>query len=180
MTDSYRGCGAALPALLAWFLLLSAPGASGNDDAGAATSATAVAAPSEDAALAVYKSPTCGCCVKWIDGLNAQGLRTVVQHPDDLDAIKARLGIAPVYRSCHTAVSKQGYFFEGHVPAKFIRRFLAERPPGATGLTVPGMPVGSPGMEVDDKFMPYEVWMLKADGTKETYAVIQSPADQAP
>lgn len=140
----------------------------------------ASAAADSDLVMDVYKSPTCQCCEKWIDHVNAQGFGTAVLHPADLDAAKDRLGVLPAYRSCHTAVTKDGYVFEGHVPAKFIRQFLAEKPAGAIGLSVPGMPAGSPGMEVGDRFMPYEVLMLKTDGSASRYAFVGSPADQAP
>lgn len=133
-----------------------------------------------EAIMDVYKSPTCQCCEKWIDHARAQGFVTAVLHPADLDAVKDRLGVLPAYRSCHTAVTKDGYVFEGHVPAKFIHRFLAEKPEGAIGLAVPGMPAGSPGMEVGDTFMPYEVLLLKTDGSASRYAFVGSPADQAP
>jgi hypothetical protein len=139
---------------------------------------TATAAGS-DPVMDVYKSPTCQCCEKWIDHVHAQGFRTSVLHPADLDTTKDKLGVLPAYRSCHTAVTKDGYVFEGHVPAKFIRQFLAEKPEGAIGLAVPGMPAGSPGMEVGDTFMPYEVLLLKMDGSASRYAFVGSPADQA-
>lgn len=134
----------------------------------------------DDPVMDVYKSPTCQCCEKWIDHVHAQGFRTSVLHPADLDGTKDKLGVLPAYRSCHTAVTKDGYVFEGHVPAKFIRQFLAEKPEGAIGLSVPGMPAGSPGMEVGDTFMPYEVLLLKMDGSASRYAFVGSPDDQAP
>lgn len=141
---------------------------------------TASTAAASAAVMDVYKSPTCRCCEKWIDHVHAQGFRTSVLHPADLDTTKDRLGVLPAYRSCHTAVTKEGYVFEGHVPAKFIHRFLAEKPEGAIGLAVPGMPAGSPGMEVGDTFMPYEVLLLKTDGSAARYAFVGSPAEQAP
>lgn len=128
--------------------------------------------------LEVYKSPTCGCCGKWLGHMESQGFTMVPHDTDDLDAIKTKLGIGPAYRSCHTAISPEGFVFEGHVPAKIIRRFLDEKPAGAIGLAVPGMPAGSPGMEVGDTFMPYEVVLLKDDGSAERYAFVESPADQ--
>ena len=137
-------------------------------------------AAANDPVMDVYKSPTCQCCEKWIDHVNAQGFGTAVLHPADLDTTKDKLGVLPAYRSCHTAVTKDGYVFEGHVPARFIRQFLAEKPEGAIGLSVPGMPAGSPGMEVGDTFMPYEVLLLKMDGSASRYAFVGSPADQAP
>ena len=74
------------------------------------------------------------------------------------------------YRSCHTAVSSNGFVFEGHIPSKFITQFLSEDHPDAIGLSVPGMPLGSPGMEAGDLFMPFEVLILYKDGTSKVYA----------
>ena len=81
--------------------------------------------------------------------------------------------LRPQYRSCHTAVSSEGFIFEGHIPSKYIKQFLSEDHPDAIGLSVPGMPLGSPGMEVEDRFMPYDVLILFKDGTSKTYAEIR-------
>ncbi len=128
--------------------------------------------------LDVYKSPTCGCCGDWIEHVQGNGFKTKIHHPNNLNQLKADKGVPAHFQSCHTAVTADGYVFEGHIPAKYIQRFLEEKPKGAIGLTVPGMPVGSPGMEVADKFMPYQVLLLKRDGGTEVYADIHSPADQ--
>ena len=80
--------------------------------------------------------------------------------------------IKPKYRSCHTAVSEDGYIFEGHIPSKYIEKFLSEKNPNAIGLSVPGMPLGSPGMEVGDRFTPYDILILYQDGTNKVYAEI--------
>jgi hypothetical protein len=132
----------------------------------------------ENIELQVYKSPTCGCCSVWIDHLEQSGFITETHHPRDLNGLKTRFGIPNRYQSCHTAVSNDGYIFEGHIPAKVIRRLLAEKPADVIGLSVPGMPVGSPGMEVDDKFMPYQVLLLNKDGSTEVYAEFSTAADQ--
>lgn len=129
-------------------------------------------------ALKVYKSPSCSCCGAWIEGLQNEGFTVSVEHPEDLYALKKDLGIASPFQSCHTAVSKEGYLFEGHIPHKFIRQFLSNPPSGAFGLSVPGMPVGSPGMEMGDRFMPYQVLQLNKDGTTAVYAEVKSPEDQ--
>ena len=92
------------------------------------------------------------------------------QNHQNLEGIKKMYEIKPEYRSCHTGVSKDGYIFEGHVPSKYVTQFLSEDHPNAIGLSVPGMPLGSPGMEVDDLFMPYEVLILYKDGTSKVYA----------
>jgi hypothetical protein len=130
--------------------------------------------------LNIYKDPNCGCCAKWIDHLETQGFSTLTKNlePAALDALKTEQGIEPQYQSCHTGISEEGYFFEGHIPAKVIQRFLKEKPAGALGLTVPAMPVGSPGMEVGDKFMPYKVFMKKTSGEMVVYADIDNYAAQ--
>ncbi len=128
--------------------------------------------------LDVYKSPTCGCCGKWVEHAEQRGFSLSTHHPADLNKLKADKGIAPKVRSCHTAVSAEGYVFEGHIPARYIRDFLANPPVGARGLAVPAMPVGSPGMEVEDRFAPYEVLLLKDDGATEVYARVTTPAQQ--
>jgi len=128
----------------------------------------------ETIALDVYKSPTCGCCELWLEHVNSQGFKSSAQHPDDLNAIKEKFGIKPEYQSCHTAVSEEGYIFEGHIPARLVKQFLAEKPANAIGLAVPGMPLGSPGMEVGDRITPYDVLVLHKDGTSSVYAHINS------
>ena len=96
--------------------------------------------------VAVSKDPSCGCCEKWVAHLRDSGFSvTVTEGP--VNPVKARLGVPRELASCHTALV-DGYVIEGHVPAGAIKRLLAERPTG-TGLAVPGMPVGSPGMEVE-------------------------------
>lgn len=129
-------------------------------------------------AMDVYKSPTCGCCGDWISHVEQGGFDVTSHHPQNLNQLKADKGIAPRYQSCHMGVSEQGYVFEGHVPVKFIQQFLADVPKDAIGLAVPGMPLGSPGMEVDDRFTPYQVLLLKSDGSSEVYADIASYEQQ--
>lgn len=126
----------------------------------------------------VYTSPSCGCCGDWVEHLKSNGFTTAVHHPDDMALLKEQRGVAREYQSCHTAVSQQGYVFEGHVPASVMAAFLAETPEGAIGLAVPGMPVGSPGMEMGDRFTPYDVLLLKRDGSSEVYRHIASAAQQ--
>ncbi len=82
------------------------------------------------------------------------------------------------YGSCHTAVTENGYVFEGHVPARYIAQFLNDPPAGAVGLSVPAMPVGSPGMEYKDEFMPYQVLLVNKDGSVEVYASVESYQQQ--
>ncbi|WP_371379718.1 DUF411 domain-containing protein [Thalassotalea aquiviva] len=128
--------------------------------------------------LMVYKTPTCGCCSKWIDHLEQQDLKTQSKDLQDLSMIKAKFGIKPNMRSCHTGVSKDGYIFEGHVPAKFIKQFLAHPPANAIGLSVPAMPIGSPGMEMNNQFMPYHIMVLFKDGSHQVYASVRSLEEQ--
>lgn len=112
--------------------------------------ATAAAQSSKPAALMldVYKSPTCGCCAKWVDHMKEAGFTVKVteKSEDALDALKTSSGVPPTAQSCHTAIAG-GYFIEGHVPAADVRRLLQDRP-ALAGIAVPGMPTGSPGMEV--------------------------------
>lgn len=129
--------------------------------------------------LEVYKSPTCGCCKKWISHINENGFESKVHQRNDVSEIKNEKGIEPRYRSCHTAISKDGYVFEGHVPAKFIQQFMQEtHADDVIGLAAPGMGMGSPGMEMGDKFLPYQVLLLKNDGSSEIYAFIKSSKEQ--
>jgi len=123
----------------------------------------------------VYKSETCGCCVNWIEQMNAHGFVSKIHHPANLNAVKAELGVLPHWQSCHTAVTTQGFLFEGHIPARYIQQFLAAPPEGALGLAVPGMPLGSPGMEVGNRFTPYDVVQMNKDGTSKIYASITGP-----
>jgi hypothetical protein len=116
--------------------------------------------------VTVTKDPSCGCCGGWVEHIEAAGFPVRVVDSAGLDSLKQRLGVPADLASCHTAEVK-GYVVEGHVPAAAIRRLLAERPP-ATGLAVPGMPVGSPGMEVPGVAPePYEVLLFGA--TVETF-----------
>ena len=112
--------------------------------------------------VAVTKDPSCGCCEKWVTHLREAGFTvTVTEGP--VNPVKARLGVPRDLASCHTA-QVDGYVVEGHVPAGAIKRLLAERPQG-TGLAVPGMPVGSPGMEVDGMEPDtYEITLFGPEG----------------
>lgn len=105
-------------------------------------------AGAEPTTIQVYKTPTCGCCTKWIDHLRVAGYAVEATDLPDLSTLKATNGVPRELASCHTAMV-EGYVIEGHVPASDIDRLLAERPEVA-GLAVPGMPMGSPGMEHPD------------------------------
>jgi hypothetical protein len=118
----------------------------------------------------VWKSATCKCCINWVKHLEANGFAVTVNaaDPSMLDRIRHQSGIGEKLAACHTA--KIGpYVVEGHVPAPDIKRLVAEQP-DALGLAVPGMPVGSPGMEQGSETEPYDVLLIKKDGTTEVFA----------
>jgi hypothetical protein len=117
--------------------------------------------------IQVYKSPTCGCCQKWVDYVRRQGFKVTVSDVSDLNSVKRGLGVPSEAASCHTAVVG-GYFIEGHVPAEDITRLLAEHP-NIAGLAVPGMPIGSPGMEGPNA-RPYSVFAVQKDGKLTVFA----------
>ncbi len=117
--------------------------------------------------MTVYKSPTCGCCNAWIDHLEENGFRVIKKDLHDTRPIKTAHGVEPRLASCHTALV-EGYVVEGHVPAADIRRLLAERP-AVKGLTVPGMPMGSPGMEGPRKD-PYNVLTFDGQGNTGVFS----------
>jgi hypothetical protein len=113
--------------------------------AGLALATASAGLHAAERAITIYKSPTCGCCTEWADHLRKNGFAVETVDSLDLSRIKAMSGVKPELASCHTAFVN-GYVIEGHVPADDITRLLAEKP-DARGLTVPGMPAGSPGME---------------------------------
>ena len=123
--------------------------------------------------LLVHKTATCGCCKQWIKHLEKNGFSISTKDHQSLQEIKESYQIKSEYRSCHTGVSKDGYIFEGHIPSKYITQFLSEEHSNAIGLSVPGMPLGSPGMEFEGKFMPYDVLFLFKDGTSKVYAEVR-------
>ena len=119
--------------------------------------------------VTVHKSPYCGCCEKWIEHMQAAGFEVEVVNTEDMTPVKQRVGIPPGKGSCHTA-EVGGYFVEGHVPAEDVKRLLAEKP-AARGIVVPGMPVGSPGMESPDgRVQAYEVQLIDKAGLSSTYS----------
>lgn len=119
--------------------------------------------------VVVHKSPTCGCCIVWAEHMRKAGFPVELRDETDLGPVKRRAGLPAGKGSCHTAMVA-GYFIEGHVPAADVKRLLATKP-DAKGLTVPGMPIGSPGMEMPDgRTQPYAVELVKRDGTTEVYS----------
>lgn len=116
--------------------------------------------------ITVYKSPTCGCCTKWVEYLQAHGYTVATHDTEDMQTVKAANGVPARLHSCHTALVG-GYVIEGHVPAQTIDRLLRERPRVA-GIAVPGMPAGSPGMEVGVT-EAYDVVAYEAGGASRVY-----------
>jgi len=129
----------------------------------------ASAAASKPTAITVYKDPACGCCTKWVSHLQANGFAPEVHDRSDMNALKDSLGVPPALRSCHTAVART-YVIEGHVPAADLARLLDAKPAGTLGLAVPGMPVGSPGMEMGDRAVAYDVVAFGPRGSTHVFA----------
>ena len=170
LSASVMGCNASgkadAPVASAAAAVTSGPAAAVVD------SANATPAPADQAALPVvlvHKTPACGCCVAWVEHMQHAGFEVRVDEQNDLEPIRSRLGVPYGKGSCHTA-EVGGYVVEGHVPAEDVKRLLAEKP-AAKGLTVPGMPMGSPGMEVPDgRVQPYTVELIAMDGSTRAYA----------
>jgi hypothetical protein len=144
--------------------------------AGDAAPAAAARAPSSTpvsqpalASVLVHKNPSCGCCELWVEHLRKAGFEVAVRDEDDLNGVKERLGVPYGKGSCHTA-EVGGYIVEGHVPVEDIKRLLTEKP-DARGLVLPGMPLGSPGMEAPGgSVKPYTVELVKRDGSTVAFA----------
>ena len=120
-------------------------------------------------AVQVYKDPTCGCCALWVEHLRKAGFAATVTDVEDMTALKTKHGVPPRARSCHTAVTGD-YVIEGHVPAADVQRLLKERP-SVVGIGVPGMPIGSPGMEVAGvKPQPFDVLAFDKAGQTTVFA----------
>jgi hypothetical protein len=119
--------------------------------------------------LTVYKSKSCGCCTKWVEHVLANGFAPEVHDEEDMDAVKAQLGVPVGVRSCHTAIAGK-YLVEGHVPASEIKRLLKDQPP-VSGLAVPGMPSNTPGMVPPGaQISGFEVLSFQRDGSTKVYA----------
>ena len=135
--------------------------------AGAGAAAAKPALP----AMTMYRSPGCGCCLKWAEIARAAGYPVEVVSTDDMMGVKGRLGVPDALASCHT--TKVGNFVvEGHVPLAAVARLLRDRPKGVAGIAVPGMPAGSPGMDVHGGHggPPIEVFAFVRDGAIKTFA----------
>jgi hypothetical protein len=119
----------------------------------------------------VFKHPSCGCCGDWVKHLEANGFKVKVNTVNDMPAQRARLGMPAKYGSCHTA-RVGAYLVEGHVPAADVKRLLRDKPK-AVGIAVPGMPIGSPGMDgpvYKGLQQPYDVLLVQSDGGARVYA----------
>jgi len=140
--------------------------------AGVALAGLLLSAPSAPQATAtkitVYKDPNCGCCKNWIEHLRKHGFDVAVRDTPDMNEPKATGGVPAKLQSCHTAFVN-GYVVEGHVPAADIQKMLTDKPKIA-GLAVPGMPTGSPGMEVGNRVDKYDVIAFNRDGTTRIFA----------
>lgn len=117
--------------------------------------------------VTVWKTPSCGCCHEWVAHLRKSGFEVATHDVDDTAPIREKFGLSSKFGSCHTA-RLGNYVLEGHVPAQELRRLLREQPK-ALGLAVPGMPMGSPGMEMGDRRDAYDVLLVLADGNSRIY-----------
>lgn len=125
--------------------------------------------------ITIWKNPDCGCCGEWVAHLRKSGFEVVIHDVKDTAPIRQKLGLPDKFGSCHTA-QLGGYVLEGHVPAQELRRLLREKP-NARGLAVPGMPMGSPGMEMGSTRDAYDVLLVLKDGNSRVY---QSYPSQIP
>lgn len=134
---------------------------------GAAVTRDANPGEAQPAIMTVYKSPTCGCCAKWVDHIKASGIQVKAIDVEDLAEIKAASGVPAALQTCHTAVI-QGYVVEGHVPGDVVQQLLRDKP-AIAGIAVPGMPLGSPGMEGSPK-QPYDIIAWDKAGKTRVFA----------
>lgn len=123
--------------------------------------------PSEPVEMKVFRSPACGCCEKWIAHMKQEGFKIVDMPTDDMESVKAKLGVPGHLQSCHTA-EVAGHIVEGHVPASDVKKMLKTTPKGH-GISAPGMPVGSPGMEVGNLAGEYDVILFDPKGKTKTF-----------
>lgn len=128
-------------------------------------------------AMTVYKDASCGCCGGWVDHAEDNGFTITTEHPEALHEVWQRHDIPLDMQSCHLALNPDGHVFVGHVPTRFVLKYLADPPKGARGLSVPAMPVGTPGMEQGDQFDPYTV-MLLTDGDARVFAKVRKASQQ--
>ena len=132
------------------------------------TTATSAATASVPLEITVYRDPFCNCCEGWIDYLTNQGFQPTSVKTSTIDTLKQQYGVPNDLVSCHTAVIN-GYVVEGHVPADDIKRLLAEQPNDVAGISVPGMPIGTPGMESGDVLEPFTVFSFDKQGNTQVF-----------
>lgn len=124
-------------------------------------------APAPLPPMRVVKSPTCGCCAKWVEYMKKQGFAVSVEDKEQFTDLKRSNGVTQALESCHTAFVG-GYVIEGHVPADLVKKLLAEKPSGIKGLAVPGMPASAPGMDMPGPH--YTIYSFDAQGHSKIYA----------
>jgi hypothetical protein len=129
----------------------------------------ASAATPKPTSITVYKDPSCGCCKSWVEHLRANGFALDVHDRSDMAALKDSLGVPAALRSCHTAVAG-AYVIEGHVPAADVKQLLAAKPAKTVGVAVPGMPAGSPGMDMGGRVDRYDVIAFAPGGAMRIFA----------
>jgi hypothetical protein len=122
--------------------------------------------------MTVYRSPSCGCCGVWVEHAQKHGFKIKDIKTNEMEALKQKYNVPPELASCHTTII-DGYVMEGHIPADDIKRFLKEKPQ-SVGLTVPGMPLGTPGMEAGNKKQPFQVLAFGNKGEIEVFKEYQS------
>lgn len=123
--------------------------------------------------ITVYRSPSCGCCGVWLEHAQKHGFKVEDIKTEDMEALKQKHNVPSQLASCHTTIV-DGYVMEGHIPVDDIKRFLTEKPEGFIGLAVPGMPLGSPGMEAGDMKQPFQVLAFNQQGEVEVFNEYES------
>ena len=123
--------------------------------------------------MTVYRSPSCGCCGVWIEHVKKHGFKVKDIKTEEMEAIKQKYNVPAELVSCHTTII-DGYVMEGHIPADDIKRFLSQKPDNFVGLAVPGMPIGTPGMEARDIKQPFQVLAFNDKGEVEVFKEYQS------
>lgn len=123
--------------------------------------------------MTVYRSPSCGCCGVWVDHAKKHGFKIEDIKTEEMEAIKRQHNVPAELASCHTTII-DGYVMEGHIPADDIKHFLAEKPDNLIGLAVPGMPIGTPGMEARDIKQPFQVLAFNDKGEVKIFKEYQS------
>ena len=123
--------------------------------------------------MTVYRSPSCGCCGVWVDHAKKHGFKIEDIKTEEMEALKQKHNVPAELASCHTTII-DGYVMEGHIPADDVKRFLAEKPDNLIGLAVPGMPIGTPGMEARDIKQPFQVLAFNDKGEVEVFREYQS------